>query len=164
MAEVKHFLESGVLTGRSGKEYKVTDSITVGRWTELEKFQSEMYYGRTGHEIFQSQKRVHELLNASKYADAVIENWNTMNAIAKVTDKKKHSALMICALFINSSDEDLGRFNEDEAEAKIADWSEYDVNDFFLFAKMLLPKFTEDLDEISNSSTPPTKDEKKKPK
>lgn len=158
---LKHF-DGNKVVGRSGKEYTITESLSVRRWMEFEKYQLELYYGRNATDVFQSQKKVHELLNAGKVADATIENWNNMNGIAKIADKKNHAAMYICTLFINESGENMGEFSESAADVKIEDWSEYDIKDFFLLARTLVPNFMEDYAETTHTITQPEKAKEKK--
>jgi hypothetical protein len=154
MGQVKRIdFEKGILIGKSGKEYNITQDITIGRWNTYEEAELELYYGRTGHDLFIAHKKIHDLLNASKVTDAGIENANTMYGVAKLTDKKKNAGIRLALLFINQKDEDLSTFDDAVFDAKFNDLSEYSVADFFLFATQLVPKFKNDLQEILKQST-----------
>jgi hypothetical protein len=56
---------------------------------------------------------------------------------------KEPPVMKICALFINTENEDRSAWNNDVVVKKMADWkaSDIDVHDFFVIALTLVPTF-----------------------
>jgi hypothetical protein len=141
------------LVGKSGTIYNPTYGISIGRYPKFEKYQLTASLGQTPKQLFDSLKKTHEFFNANKFGDAIINNANNMNPVARIADEQPNPLLMLCTLFLVSKDEDLDSWDENLAQIKLDDLSEYDVQDFFSFAETIAPRCTTDLSEIFRTIT-----------
>lgn len=140
------------LTGKSGTVYIADSGITMGRYTQFEKYQLAASLGLLPKQLFDSMKKTHEYFNNGKFGDGLLNNANNMTAVARIADGENNPFFYLCTMFINAKDEDLTTWDESKAKLKLEDWSEYDVNDFFLFASTIAPTCTDDLSEIFRAS------------
>lgn len=93
--------------------------------------------------MFRELRGVYDLLNGVKFVEASVKLDNLMSGIKKL-EEKEPTLLKLCALFINSKDEDRTSINQDQISRKIEDWAtEYDVRDFFSFALTTIKGFTQ---------------------
>ena len=76
---------------------------------------------------------VYEDLNTMRAADASVKVHNLLAGITKVQEKE-HPLLKICALFMNTEDENRDIITDDMIRTKIEDWAGYDVGGFFTIA------------------------------
>ena len=143
--------ESGKLTGKSGKEYLIESELSVVRFQEFEKLQSHVGFGVDFEGVINKLKDAFEDLNKSKPADAAIKIHNLLNGVIQKVENREHPIMEMCALFINSEDEDRTEFNVDKIKRKIEDWREYSTNDFFQLAFTLVNNFIPIYEEISQS-------------
>lgn len=139
----------------NGKTYFVKNSLSVERFRWFEKYQVDFGFGRSYKSIHESLKKSIEFANKGKGLEAWNLVFNLMNAVGEGLEKRTNNAMMICALFIVTEEEDLTKWDEQEQQKKIEDWNAegYDVNSFFRLAANLVEGFIEDLEEIlSNTS------------
>ena len=69
--------------------------------------------------------------------------------------KSVHPAMLICALFFVTEDEDLTKWDEQMGKQKVQDWNEcgYDVNSFFRIAANLVNGYIDILEGIFQSTS-----------
>lgn len=133
MAFKKINFDTGEVIGKSGKLYTVRTSLSVERYSLFQIYEKELAYGLTLPGLNDKLKKVYELINKQKFADSAVMIYDIMRGVVKLGERQ--SAIMkICCLYINAEDEDEGKINQDMIDAKIRDWSEYDVTDFFQVA------------------------------
>lgn len=125
--------------GKSGAEYFIEMSMNTERFKEFEKLTAHVGFGIDFKGIFDKLKELYELLNKQKFADAAVMTHNLMHGIKKNLDNRAHPAMLLLTLFVNKKDEDRSVWTEDIAAAKVEDWVEYDVQDFFSLAVNLVP-------------------------
>ena len=149
----KNFFEC--TSGGEPRRYYIHDTLSVARFEVYEDKQMLLAKGRDYSAVFASQKKIHELLNQSKVADAAIENYNSMMLVKDKLDKRHHAALELCALFCNQESEDVTKYDEVQMEKKINDWINegYAMNDFFSlafsFARDIMESYNEILEDFS---------------
>lgn len=129
------------ITGASGKKYLIHNSLSEPRYEIMERLNIEIMFGRGPGNMYRELAKVYDLLNKAKFADASVSVHNLLNSTAAITDGRKHQMLMLCTLFISGEDEDLTTWSEAEANEKISDWKEYDVQDFFALALSSLEEY-----------------------
>jgi len=97
-------------------------------------------------------------MNKSKVADAAVIIHNLLNGIAEHLDKRDHPILQLCALFINTKDEDKTVFDEGVTQEKIDNWKKegYAIEDFFQlafnFVEGFIPAYNETIQDISQKA------------
>lgn len=139
----------------SGKRYFVKQSLSVERFRWFEKYQVDFGFGRSYKSISDSLRKAIELGNKGKGIEAWNIILNLVLTISEGLDKRTNNAMMICALFIVTDDEDLTKWDEQEQLEKIKNWNDegYDVNSFFQLAANLVTGFIEDLEEILSGTS-----------
>jgi len=143
----------------NGKTYFVKQSLSVERYRWFEKYQVDFGFGRTYQSISDALKKAVELGNKGKGIEAWNIVLNLIRAVGEGLDKRTNNAMMLCALFIVTEDEDLTKWDEQDQAKKIEDWNieGYDVNSFFQLAANLVKGFIEDLEEILSDTSEITK-------
>lgn len=140
----------------NGKEYTITEEISVERWRHFEDLNSLVGLGRSFSEVFNIIREAYEDLNKGKQADAAVKLHNLMTGIKNKLDGRHHPALLICALFINYDGEDTAIYDEKIMTQKVNDWQTegYDMKSFFQLAWRFVPRFIDvynaDLENILN--------------
>ena len=134
----------------NGKKYFVKQSLSVERFRWFEKYQVDFGFGRTYKSIADSLKKAIELGNKGKGIEAWNIVLNLMRSVGDGLEKRTNNAMLICALFIVTEDEDVTKWDEQQQIEKINDWNTegYDVNSFFQLAANLVQGFIDDLEEI----------------
>lgn len=134
----------------AGKEYRVVQELTIARYKELEQLEIEFYYGFDMQSMFSKLKEAYNDLNKSKPADGAVKLYRVMEGVADRVDRREPCVLRICSLFLCTEDEDLTKWDEDLAKAKIEDWQKegYLIDDFFSLAANVVPGFLKDYSGI----------------
>lgn len=139
----------------NGHEYYISQSLSVRRFREFEKFRFQ--YG-LGIGLVDARKEVIKIfksLNEGKVADASVTSHNMANMIERLDQDKDPVVMKLCALFINRKGEDVTAYDVQVMEEKINDWAEegYRIEDFFTLASTLSKNFSNDLDEDSENTS-----------
>jgi hypothetical protein len=143
-------IDNGVLITPT-KEYRVSQSISMDRMMKFEELQCGVAYGHTFIEVHDRLAQLKGHLQKANFVDAAVVLNNLMEALHpdNASAKKRHYVLQICALFLNSADEDVKEWREDIIDAKIDDWLKagVDYRDFFVLAVSLVPDLLTVLNE-----------------
>jgi hypothetical protein len=133
-----------------GVTYHVKPSLSVERYRWFEKLQLDFGFGHTFKELYDMLQKAVDLANKGKG----LESWNIVfnikESVGKNLDNRAHTSMYICSLFIVTEEEDLTKWDEQEADQKIKNWNDegYDVNCFFRLAANLVNGYITALDEI----------------
>lgn len=127
-------LNTGVFEA-NGTRYTIEGSVTIERYAELQILEKELGYGLTFKAMFDKLSQAFTLLNKQKPADAAVLLNDMIRGMAKIQEREP-IVLKICALFMNTDDEDRSSFSQDMYNRKIADWKaeKLDMRDFFTVA------------------------------
>ena len=149
----------------NGKEYVISQKLSVERWRKYEELQLMVGMGRSFDEVWKMLKRIWDALNKGKLADASVVTHNLLWGVRDKLDQRQHPALLLCTLFINRKDEDITVYSEDFMNEKIKDWTRegYDINGFFQLAWSLVPSFIEAFNEDLPPISKNTKGKKSEP-
>lgn len=141
----------------NGVYYNIEGGLSIERFCMYQILEKEAAFGTSFKDLFQNLKKVHELLNGVKFVEASVLLHNMMNGVAKL-EEKQPTLLKMCALFINTDDEDRSTINEDMIAKKINDWkAEYDVRDFFQVALNTMDGFIEIYEAVTRTISEATK-------
>lgn len=117
-----------------GKEYFIETQLSISRFHQYQIYEKEAGFGMSFKDMFSNLIKMREELNKVKFVDCAVRLDNLINGMAKL-EEKEHTLLKMCALFMNTKDEDRGDINDDMITAKIDNWkNEYEVNGFFTLA------------------------------
>lgn len=123
----------------NGKIYKVQSVLTIARFCEFQIMEKEIAFSMTFQKVFDEINEACEMFDASRsfgeMAEAKTKLDNLRRGIAKL-EEKQPTALKMCALFMNTEDEDATIWNQDLMNQKIEDWTieGIAIQDFFQFA------------------------------
>jgi len=136
----------------NGAEYFIESGLSFERFRMYQKLQIECGYEVGFYGMFENIKKIYELCNGMKFADIAVLTSNVLHGMAKV-DERKVPVLNLCALFINTKDEDRKIINDDIVDKKIADWEAegLDVTPFFQLALGSIQNFSKAWEEVSQT-------------
>jgi hypothetical protein len=102
--------------------------------------------------MFNRIKQIYDLCNAMKFADIAVLTSNILQGVVKV-EERKIPVLSMCALFINTKDEDRKTINDDVVDKKIADWEAegLDITPFFQLALSSMANFSKAWEEVTRN-------------
>lgn len=128
----------------NGVEYFIEmGGISMARFIEYEKLQVELGYGVTFIQLYEAIKESYELTNKQRFADLAVKLYNILQGI-KTFEERRTPAFELCALFINTKDEDRGTITKDRIENKLKDWEAEGLDSipFFQLAVSSLQNFS----------------------
>jgi len=136
-------LETGVFEA-NGTRYFIEGGLTIERYAEAQILEKEMGYGITFKAFFEKLQTAYTLLNKQKPMDAGVLLNDLIRGMGKLHEREP-LVLKICALYINSEDEDRSAFTQDMITKKIADWKaeKMDIRDFFHVASSSINGYIE---------------------
>lgn len=124
-----------------GRKFYISDKMSFIKFEKLSEWSLEFGFSATFKDIFTQLKRLYEVLNQTKFADAAIICHNIMTGIVNL-EQKDNAAFRICALFILEEGENEIDYNEAKISEKIECWSkELEVSFFLNFAAAIIPKW-----------------------
>lgn len=133
----------------NGVYYNVEGGLSIERFCMYQILEKEAAFGVSFKNLFNNLQKLHGLMNNVKFVEASILLDNMMRGVAKL-EEKQPTLLKMCALFINTDDEDRSIITEDMIAKKINDWKkEYDVRDFFQVALSTMDGFLEIYNNVS---------------
>lgn len=114
-----------------GKVYHIETGLSIARFHQYQIYEKEAGFSITFESMVATLQQAYQDLNQVKNADAAVKINNLLVGLANVAEKE-HVLLKMCALFMNTDDEDRGEINDDMISRKIEAWqNEYEVNGFF---------------------------------
>lgn len=133
----------------NGKIYKIETSLSIERFCEFQILEKEFAYSMDFKKMFNELLELREMMNKLKFVDSAVKLENIVKGIVKI-EQKEPTALKICALFINTEDEDRSIITEDMISNKIRDWKieGYEVQGFFMLALNTVNGFTDIYNEM----------------
>lgn len=133
----------------NGKEYFIESKLSFDRHYYYTMLQIEFGFGVSYNDMIAAWQEVINEANSLRFSNIVIKANNILEC-AKRPVKKEHPALMLCALFINTENEDRRSITEDQIKVKINDWHKegYDIVPFFTLARILLNALHKDYDAL----------------
>lgn len=118
----------------NGKEYFIESNLSIARFHDYQILDKEAGFSMTFGNVFEALVEVRKLMNSIKFVDASVKLENLMTGMAKL-EEKEHTLLKMCALYINTKEEDRGEITADQMSEKINDWkNEYEIEGFFSLA------------------------------
>jgi len=134
-----------------GETFYIDKTLSLRRFEEFEVLIPQLTHGTTFLRILQEDRQIWDLLNQNKLADAAIIIHNRMTSIKGNIEKRLNPVLLLCALFLNTKDENRAEYNEALMNEKIQKWYKegIEVNSFFQLAFNLVNTFVPILDETS---------------
>lgn len=128
----------------NGKEYTITDALSIERFAEYQALSVELGYGLTIPEIHKKVLEVEQHMNGTQFVKASVVLNDLANGIKSVNDRLP-TALKLCTLFVVRTDEDLSKIDKLLMDEKIEDWKKegIDIRDFFTLATNMIGGFIE---------------------
>lgn len=117
-----------------GKTYFIETNLSIARFHEYQILEKEAGFSTSFENLVAHVRAAYDDINQFKAADAAVKLNNLLTGIAKANERE-HTLLKMCALFMNTEDEDRGDITDDMISRKIEDWqNEYEVEGFFTLA------------------------------
>ncbi len=127
----------------NGTEYFIERTISSDRYREYMDIEIQLGFGYNAYDLFQQIKEAYSVIGDNPITSLTpnhivqfqVTLYRLMEGVGKVADRELE-VLRLCALFINTKDEDRRYYSKDIEEKKIHDWKEagIDVSSFFLLA------------------------------
>lgn len=138
----------------NNKEYFIEQSVSYSRWIEWRRIQPQLGFDCDFGTMQQQLRKAYDFLNQrdQKPLDAGNIIYNLMSGIASAMDDKHIPLVMrLCALFMNTLDEDRVTFSDELVRIKVDDWNKEGIsmNSFFLFAISSIPNFLPSYESIT---------------
>ncbi len=136
----------------NGKEYFLTSKLSIARFVEFEKLGIIHGFGKDFQAVFSDLADIYECLENQKIASAAVKVSNLLQGVTRVLQESDHHPILkICALFINTKDENVKEYNEAVIESKIQDWyaEGFNFDDFFLLASSLVKGYMSAYEKIT---------------
>lgn len=136
----------------NGKKYIIEAGFSVQRWGVYQKLQLEAGFGVTFEEMLKAWEKVNGYANRLAFTDIAVLAYNMVNGVRKIAEREP-VLLKMCALFINTENEDRRTINEDQITAKINDWQAecYNVNDFFTLALNTIQGYVKNYNRLTQN-------------
>jgi hypothetical protein len=136
----------------NGTDYFIESGLSFERFRMYQKLQIECGYEVGFEGMFNRIKQIYDLCNAMKFADIAVLTSNILQGVVKV-EERKIPVLSMCALFINTKDEDRKTINDDVVDKKIADWEAegLDITPFFQLALSSMANFSKAWEEVTRN-------------
>lgn len=143
----------------NGKTYLIEERISTQRWKAWRKIQVPLMFGVTIDVVFKRIKEAYTLLNKkeSEIIEAGIILHNLMTTIKDIDDESRvPDVVQLCALFINTPEEDRRTISESQIREKCRDWEDagVDIQSFFLFAINSIPNFQPLYEQLTQNISP----------
>lgn len=128
----------------NGKTYTIEGALSIERYAELQILEKELAYGFTTKAIFDKIRQLWDNQNKLKFAENAVILHDLMRGVTKL-EERTPTVLKICALFINTPEEDRTGLTREMIETKINDWKAagIDMRDFFQVASSSVNGFLE---------------------
>jgi hypothetical protein len=152
--EVKRMVVSEGKFEANGKTYIIENAFSIERYAEYQLIEKEVGFGITFKEIFDNLMKLKGMMNSSRFVDASVLLVDMMRGVQKL-EYKEPLVLRMCALFINTPDEDRTTINEDMITRKIEDWKKegLDIRDFFTLALNTMDGFIEIYQKLTQTTS-----------
>lgn len=117
----------------NGVTYHIEKGMSTKRFCDYQILEKEATFGMDFMKMFTLIGEIREAYNECRFVDGSVKLDNLQRGVAQIHSRTP-SVLKMCALFINSTDENRQVITEEMITKKIDDWNEYDVRDFFTLA------------------------------
>lgn len=143
---VKEIERGTVSFTANGKVYLIETKPTINRWEKYQELEIEMGYGMSVQEVGKKLAEAIEMLNKLQLVNASVALHSLATGVNK-TKQRSHPAMRMCALFMNTADEDRTEISDELIMAKIADWKAEGIEaGFFLtYAQLIMHGSIENL-------------------
>ena len=123
----------------NGKEYFIETKLSVNRWQKYQEFELEVGYGMSVAEMNKRLGEAVELLNKVRLVDAAVLLHSLATGITKIR-QRAHPVFRLCALFMNTKDEDRTDITDELIMEKVNDWKAagIDAGFFLAFAQTIM--------------------------
>lgn len=136
-------IEKGVFEA-NGKIYRIEADLSMSRYAEYQVLEKQLPYGLDAKGMFGKLRELFDLLDQQKFAQCSVMVYDLMRGAQQLMTRE-NTALRMCALFMNTDDEDRTIITEGMITSKINDWREEGIaaSDFFKVAGGSVNGFSE---------------------
>lgn len=136
-------LEKGVFTA-NGNTYTIEGDLTIERYAEFQILERELALGISAKDLYSKLNELFTMVNSMQFADSAVMLNDLIRGQHKLQEREP-TVLRICALFMNTPDEDRSVITNDMITKKIADWKAEGIamQSFFAVASSSVNGFIE---------------------
>ncbi len=117
----------------NGVSYFIEKGMSLKRFNEYQILEKETTFGMDFMKMFTLLGEIREAFNECRFIDGSVKLDNLQRGVAQIHTRSP-AVMKMCALFINTKDENRQIITEQMIRSKMEDWNEYDVRDFFTLA------------------------------
>lgn len=152
--------EKRIITGRSGKKYKIVpEQISTGRWAEYEIQALELSFGNSFKDFY---TKITTILKVLTDGNNILQAINTATSLTKellksishYADSPEPKVIKFCSLFCIYEGEDITTHTAEQVREKYEDWKHIPIKDFFLLSSEVIPSFREIYSELYRENNP----------
>lgn len=147
--DVTDVTENG-LKGASGKIYRFSSTLNVDRFRRVQEMIVELEFGVTPESIYQRLNRAITVFDKKGPYSGMAELYKIQEQFY-LSLTRGEVAMKLCALFLNTDEEDPTVATDEMIEAKVRDWRLYEYTGFFQLCTSIIPGFRECLEESVRS-------------
>lgn len=135
----------------NGTEYLVESAISVDRWNWYERQEVEVGLNIRFEHLYSKLQEQWDHINNQEFGHSAVICRDIIEGVGRNMQRRDPEVLKMCALFINTKDEDRRFITDDIIRKKIEDWREEGINmrSFFHFAIAIIPGYINAYKDIS---------------
>ena len=119
MTELKTLDPQARFFDANGKTYYIETKLSIERYAEFQILEKEAGFGTTFESFYGQVAEAYQDLQTLKAADASVKLHNVLTGCADL-ERKQPTLLKICALFMNTQDEDRATIDADRITEKVS--------------------------------------------
>lgn len=151
--EIKELPDGTTQFTANGQEYFVESKLSLDRYRDFQKMELHISFQQGFNGMFNTLKEIYEKAQKGLLADVAVLAHNAMQGVIDI-EKRRDACFYMCALFINTKDEDRRTITNEQVDAKIKDWTEegLDTRFFLQCAASLVNGFIPIYEQIFQST------------
>ena len=134
-------------------KYYIGSQLSVERFHEYQILELEVKTGMNIRDVGVKMAEIWQMFNKNQIANGLVEYYKLMEGV-ELIERREAALFRIATLYINTEGEDVGTIDEDVISRKIADWAEYDANDFFTLALSSVNGFMDNYNALLQAISP----------
>lgn len=135
--------------GMSGKQYKILDSLPVGRYKLVPALEFEFAFGANSDQVLKLCNLACNVVDGKVDISMFLEHAFNLRRSFIHSETRIDAYLKFCALWTSSEGEEIHKLEDDTIKEKIEDWDDIDMNFFFLVATSKIAHYIENYKETS---------------
>lgn len=139
----------------NGKTYLIEESLSEKRYIKWEMLQAQVGLNIHFENLKEKMNQLWANLNKQNFADSCVIARDIMEGMNRNYEERIPDCIQMCALFMNTEDEDRRFITDDLIKQKAADWRAegIDMQSFFSFAVATIPGLINNFKNITRATS-----------